>query len=354
MSAPRRSSRKDVPRHSSNQSVTTSSPRSSSSTQTAPVAPTGTQSEVRRKRKRESESATLAPSPSTPHGTRLRQLETALSSGNLSELNHTKRPRASLVAMGRGSPTTAEQFRDSPADSPEFPSGNRGRHEIAATAERSVLQGKPVAVAVATAARTSTGLSLLRGPDNEVVAHTGLFLSGLSTTGQSNAHKPFHAFPAILAGHTDPHVATALAIETALDGLSTPSALRSSRRMTGALWVGGSGLIEKPDTSRGHDDGYDSDTERGKLVRRFNFGRERLKDSLSALRSESDAVRKATRSPSPPRSRGGSGLRTSTRGLTLPDVSKLSDEETAYALTNFSFAGFQTLKPGGDSGSDSD
>ncbi|WP_414445330.1 hypothetical protein [Burkholderia sp. 22PA0106] len=281
-------------------------------------------------------------------------MDNALGSGNLGAFNHTGPLRAPLVSMGKGTATTPKQFRDDSAASPEFRKGKRGRHEISATAERSAIQGRPVPVAVAAAARTSTGLSLLPGPDNEIVAHTGLFESGLSTTGQADAHQPFHAFPAILAGQSDPHVAAALASQTALDGLTTPAALRSSKRMTGAVWVGGSGSIEAPDANRGRDDGYDSDTERGKVVRRFNVGREHLKDSLTALRHASPAASAATRPPSPARSRGGSGLRTSARSVTLPNVSGKSDSQTAFELTNFAFAGFQSLKSGGDDSSGTD
>lgn len=281
--------------------------------------------------------------PSTGHGKRLREVEQAASGNKAAKFNHTGEPREPLQRMAKGKSIEARQFRDLSAPSPEFSDGNKGRHEIASTSQRAPLTGKPVPMAAASSGRTSTGLTVLGGPNDTVVAHTGLMDSGLSTTGQATAHTPFHAFPATLAQQTDPVVAAAMTMQTALDGLAKPTAIRSDPNLTGAKWSGGGGPMEKPDTSRGTDDGYDSDTERGRFARRYNGGREHLKNTLSALRKTSADAAKHTRSPSPPRTRGGTGVLSSRRDVTLPDVSTDTPEEQARKYTEFGFLGMQSL-----------
>jgi hypothetical protein len=282
--------------------------------------------------------------PTTGHGKRLHQVESAASSNKVAKFNHSGEVRDPLERMAKGRSIEANQFRDQSAPSPEFSNGNKGRHEIASTSKRAPLTGKPVPVMAAATGRTSTGLSALSGPNDTVIAHTGLMDSGLSTTGQASSHSPFHAFPETLAQQTDPHVATALTIQTALDGLAKPGSIRSDPKLTGAQWSGGSGPMEKPDTSRGSDDGYDSDTERGKFARRINGAREHMKSSLRAIRSQSTDASNATRPPSPPRTRGGTGLLSTPRDLTLPDVSNDTPEEKTRKLTTFAFAAYQSLK----------
>jgi hypothetical protein len=282
--------------------------------------------------------------PTTGHGKRLHQVESAASSNKVAKFNHSGEVRDPLERMAKGRSIEANQFRDQSAPSPEFSNGNKGRHEIASTSKRAPLTGKPVPVMAAATGRTSTGLSALSGPNDTVIAHTGLMDSGLSTTGQASSHSPFHAFPETLAQQTDPHVATALTIQTALDGLAKPGSIRSDPKLTGAQWSGGSGPMEKPDTSRGSDDGYDSDTERGKFARRINGAREHMKSSLRAIRSQSTDASNATRPPSPPRTRGGTGLLSTPRDLTLPDVSNDTPQEKTRKLTTFAFAAYQSLK----------
>lgn len=280
-------------------------------------------------------------------GKRARAVDVASRGGQLSALNHTGAIKSSVLAMGHGAQTTPKQFRDDTFPSPELPPNmGRGRHEIASTSQRGALVGNPVAVSVAATARVSTALAPLVGHSGEVVGHAGEFAPEM-TSGQPGAHKIFHDFPATLATQTDPYVASALAMHTALQGTATPDQIRASASLTGASWVGGSGAIEPPDKSRGMDDGYDSDTERGRYARRIGVGREHLKDSLSAIRAASQAVFGTVPPPSPRRSRGGSsnpsliGPRST---LTLPDVSADPPAAAAAKLTTFAFAGFQTLR----------
>jgi hypothetical protein len=287
------------------------------------------------------------PDANSDPGKRARDADVASRGGELSAFNHTGPIKSSVLAMGSGGTTTAKQFRDDSAHSSELPSNmGRGRHEISSTSQRAVLVGNPVAVNVAATARISTALAPLVNDSGEVVGHTGEFAPEM-TSGQSGAHQIFHDFGATLATQTDPFVASALAIHTALTGTATPDHIRASTSLTGAKWVGGSGAIEPPDPSRGADDGYDSDTERGRYARRVGVGREHLKDSLTAIRAISQEAFDAVPPPSPRRSRGGrpdptvSASRTT---LTLPDVSADSPEDAAAKLTTFAFAGFQTLK----------
>lgn len=287
------------------------------------------------------------PDASSVLGKRNRDADVASRGGQLSAFNHTGPIKSSVLAMGQGKKTTSRQFRDDSAHSPELPADmGRGRHEISSTSKRDVLIGNPVAVNVAATARISTALAPLVNASGEVVGHTGEFAPEM-TSGQSGAHEIFHNFGATLATQTDPYVASALAIHTALQGTATPEQIRASASLTGAKWVGGSAPMEAPDTSRGTDDGYDSDTERGRYARRVGVGREHLKDSLSAIRATSQEAFDAVPPPSPRRSRGGRpdpsvlGARAT---LTLPDVSADSPEDAAAKLTTFAFAGFQTLK----------
>ena len=158
-------------------------------------------------------------------------------------------------------------------------------------------------------------------------------------------HTPFHALPAILAKHTDPSVTSAVALDTAIKGMATPQAIRASKNLTGAHWAGGDGVIKAPDITRGFDDGYDSDTERGTIARRHNVGREQLKETLTYLRSESPAAAKLTAPPSPGRSRGGMGPRGARDPFEPPALKKqkLKESEDAASITQFAFAGYQTL-----------
>lgn len=287
------------------------------------------------------------PDASSVLGKRARDADVASRGGQLSAFNHTGPIKSSVLAMGSGGKTTAKQFRDDSAHSSELPPNiGRGRHEISSTSKRDVLSGNPVAVSVAATARISTALAPLVNGSGEVIGHTGEF-SPEMTSGQSGAHQIFHDFGATLATQTDPFVAAALAIHTALTGTATPDQIRASGTLTGARWVGGNAAIEPPDTSRGTDDGYDSDTERGRYARRVGVGREHLKDSLTAIRAASQDAFDTVPPPSPRRTRGGRPdptVSASRATLTLPDVSADSDEDAAAKLTTFAFAGFQTLK----------
>lgn len=294
--------------------------------------------------KKNATSSTHFPPAKSVLGKHAREADMASRSNELSKFNHTGPLRRPLVAMASGTPANAKQFRDDSAATSEFQSAKRGRHEISATSRSGVLTGNPVAVAVAATSRTNTALTPLKGPGGEVVAHSGQF-PGMSTAGQDEAHKPFYAFPSLLAKQTDPVTAVALAAHTALGGLSRPREIRGANSLTGERWVGGTGSIEKPNTSRGHDDGYDSDTERGKVARRVGIGREHLKAALSEFRKISPAAAKLTSPPSPPRSRGGMGVPGPRAPLVLPDVSKDSKAEATRKLGDFAFAGFQSLKP---------
>lgn len=103
--------------------------------------------------------------------------------------------------------------------------------------------------------------------------------------------------------------------------------------------------MEAPDTSRGHDDGYDTDTNRGQAVRRVSVAREHAKDVLTLLRTASPAAAAVTSPPSPRMSRGGMGTPGPRAPMTLPDVSGKSPEDAAAEFGNFAFAGWQSLKP---------
>jgi hypothetical protein len=291
--------------------------------------------------------AAATATPSTDHGKRVMELEKALALNALSKFNHTGPMRTSLVSMGaHGTSVTAGQFRDASLASPELQSGNRGRHEIASTSQRAALKGYPVATAVAAAARTSTALAALKGPNGEVVVHSGLFISGKTTTGQSTAHTPFHQLPQALAKQTDPHSAAALAAHTALQGLTRARDIRGDPTLTSSEWVGGtagSGGIEAVDATRGNHDGYDSDTERGKMAVRFAVAEAHLKGGLTQIRTVSVAAAALVPPPSPRPNRGGMGTRNDPPAP-LPNVQGLSAADAAHSLTEHLFLGYQTLK----------
>lgn len=285
----------------------------------------------------------------TPHAKRARSAENGARSASPAVFNHTGPLRSSAETLASGTTVKDTQFRDPPQPSAELPAGkNRGRHEISATAESDAIRGNPVAVAAAYAGRTSTALSLLKKPDGNIAAHTGMFVD-MSTEGQPEAHQRFHAFPAKLNKTKDAYAASAMTIQTALDGLAKPLDIRTAPQLTGKRWIGGTGAIEAPAPNRGKDDGYDTDTERGKLARRVGVGREHLKDSLREIRKQSAAAKTATRSPSPPKVRGGTADRTaaddaSREPFAFPDLSGKTQKEATYELTRFAFAGYQTIK----------
>lgn len=191
--------------------------------------------------------------------------------------------------------------------------------------------------------RTSTALAFLNGPKNDVVIHSNSLVSGKSTKGQADAHQPFHDLPPELAKETDPYVVSAMTMQTALKGLSRARYIREDATLTKSVAMIGDGPLERPDPSRGHDDGYESDTERGRLTRRFAVAERHLKNVLNSVRKKSSEAKKRTRSPSPPPKLGGMGS-VSFKKQKLPHVTKLSDAEVAYQITTFAFLLFQTLK----------
>jgi len=250
--------------------------------------------------------------------------------------------------MAMGATVTEEQFRDTPARSRELsaPKMKRGRHEISSTSERGKLVGRKVAVAVAAAARTSTALTPLLDQHGDVVAHSGEF-DNMSTAGQDEAHAIFHSFAKPLSKQSNPYVASAMAMHTALEGTANPTQIRSSHSITAATWVGGLAPIESPDHTRGNDDGYESGTERGVYARRIGIGREHLKSSLAETRKISPEAAAAVPPPSPRRLRG--GVPAADPSFETPagfpkSFSGKPAHEVAHELTTFAFLGFQTLR----------
>lgn len=280
----------------------------------------------------------------TEAGSALRNLEKYLANNQLDELNHTGPTRTAIRPLEESYDVPPNQFRDAPQPSPELVEGsNAGRHEVLSTANRNHLKGNPIAVAVSAAARTSTALTFLKGENNTVTAHSGLIRSGKSTKGQAAAHTIFHDLPQKMSSIDDPYEASALAMQTALDGFSRARFIRDDDTITGSTTTMSDIKIEKPDPARGYDDGYESDTERGRITRRFATAERHLKNSLNTLRKQHPEARKRTRAPSPPPILGGRGY-TSFSDLKLPDVSNEEPASAASLLTNIAFSGFQTIR----------
>ncbi len=362
-----------------------------------------------KKSKHKPPSATLAPSARQQRKNRendLIILETNTDRRNLFK----SRLAPSRIKLANGDTITPDQFRDPSCQTSEnytlpakgsawFPQGKKykcGNHEICESSQCNTLSGNKVAVAIGEAARISTAFALLRekpGDDSspESIVHSGMMVLGSkSTKGQPAAHKIFHDFPAKLIKRTDPYIASYEAIMTALNGLTRGRYIRGDSTLTGSMNVLGF-YFEPPDTKRGQDDGYGSDTGRGQYVKRFEIGINQLKNTAhqiveqrlskkpndhyfvevakmfaqnykkesatikhslgkniqAYLKKTSPAVKTSLsqprRTPSPLRKRGAMKEKGFDSNFKLPNFKPSDKPETiARTLTNFAFQNFQT------------